>query len=418
MSNLSRGPSSNVARKPVSPSPFNPPDLPPLSAHVASGTAMPSPTQAPPPTPPPKDRPPEATPPFQTPQQGRPSTPDFFLQNSTYSMPGAYPTTPGAYPITRTLSSSPLAADPRTQTTETETPPPPQPITPSPGKRRSSGNSIRTLLSSLRRPSTQSPRDPGASGDLYRGGSSARPDTPSRDSMASLSRPSLRKKMSGSFWGKRQSSLGMEIGMNRGDQDANAPATHNEAIREIGQGPTPHHPTVPPVRDEASESESVGNHIPSRKSGTFWTSRRSSLGNELNAQALAPEPQKGYQSPVRITSTAPGPSSADQSPESLPKKKSGTSWSRKLSMSLQRETEASRKHEGTGNGRLDSPRTAFSDTAVEEPEMMSEEESYMPVERPSSPPPKLPELNLDVGGGRGSFINGGAEDLFGHIGRD
>jgi hypothetical protein len=87
-------------------------------------------------------------------------------------------------------------------------------------------------------------------------------------------------------------------------------------------------------------------------------------------------------------------------------------------MSLQQETEASRKHEGTGNGRLDSPTTAFSDTAVEEPETMSEEESYMPVERPSSPPPKLPELNLDVGGGRGSFISGGAEDLFGHIGRD
>jgi len=87
-------------------------------------------------------------------------------------------------------------------------------------------------------------------------------------------------------------------------------------------------------------------------------------------------------------------------------------------MSLQRETEASRKDEGTGNGRLDSPTTAISDTAVEESETMSEEESYMPVERPSSPLPKLPELNLDVGGGQGSFINGGAEDLFGHIGRD
>lgn len=203
--------------------------------------------------------------------------------------------------------------------------------------------------------------------------------------------------------------------MNRGDEDANAPATHNEAVRENRLGPTPDHDPAPPVRDEASESESVGNHIPSRKSGTFWTRRRSSMGNELNAQAMSSEPPKGYQVPATMTSTASGPSSADQSPEPLPKKKSATSWSRKLSMSLQRETEASRKHEGTEEGRLDSPTIA---TAVEEPEMMSEEASSVSVERPRSPPPKLPELNLEVGGGQGSFINGGAEDLFGHIGRD
>ncbi len=84
-------------------------------------------------------------------------------------------------------------------------------------------------------------------------------------------------------------------------------------------------------------------------------------------------------------------------------------------MSLQRETEASRKHEGTEDARIDSPTIA---TAVEEPEMMSEEESYVSVERSNSPPPKLPELSLDVGAGQGSFINGEAEDLFGHIGRD
>lgn len=84
-------------------------------------------------------------------------------------------------------------------------------------------------------------------------------------------------------------------------------------------------------------------------------------------------------------------------------------------MNLQRETEASRNYEENENGRVDSPTIA---TAVEEPETMSEEESYVSVERPSSPPPKLPELNLDVGGAQGSFINGGAEDLFRHIGRD
>lgn len=203
--------------------------------------------------------------------------------------------------------------------------------------------------------------------------------------------------------------------MNRGDQNVTAPVVHSEAIRGTRHGPIPDHPVALLARDEAGESESVGNNISSRKSGTFWTRRRSSLGNELNAQALASEPQRDYQNPAMITSAASGPSSMDQSPKPLPKKKSGASWSRKLSMNLQRETEASRNYEEHENGRIDSPTIA---TAVEEPEMMSEEESYVSVERPSSPPPKLPELNLDVGGGQGSFINGGAEDLFGHIGRD
>ena len=418
MANPPRAPSQNITRKPLSPSPFNPPDLPPLSAHLASEATMPLPAKALPPTPPPKDMPSEAAAPPQSAQQGRPGTPDFFLQNSTYSMPGAYPTTPGAYPNTHTHSSSPLAADPRTQTAETETPYSPQPMTPSPDKRRSSGNSIRTLLSSLRRPSSQSPRNPRASGDSYGGSSSIRSDTPGRDSMASSTRPSLRKKMSGTFWSKRKSSLGMEIMTDPENRDATGPSTPITVNRENGPDLTPEQSISSALPDEASESESIINSTRQRKSGTFWPKRKSSMGNELKSETVVAEPQKEYRSHAKITSIASGPSSADESPEPLRKKKSGTFWPRKLSLSLQRETEAAQQREGNGNGTLGSSLHETEDVAVEEPEEMSEEETYVPVQRPRSPPPKLPELNLEAGEGQGSFMNGGVDDLLGSIGRD
>ena len=51
---------------------------------------------------------------------------------------------------------------------------------------------------------------------------------------------------------------------------------------------------------------------------------------------------------------------------------------------------------------------------------MSEAESYLPVERSDSPPPKLPELDLGLaGGGRGSgLLDDGDDDLFANIGKD
>lgn len=140
------------------------------------------------------------------------------------------------------------------------------------------------------------------------------------------------------------------------------------------------------------------------------------MGNELNAQAAAGKPQMEYQGHSSITSTASGPRSEDQPPEPLRKKKSGTFWPRKLSLSLQRETDASKQHEHAQNATSASPVEDYIHSVIDEPEVMSDDDSYVPVERPRSPPPKLPELDLEAGVGQGSFMDSGAEDLLGILG--
>ena len=221
--------------------------------------------------------------------------------------------------------------------------------------------------------------------------------------------------MSGTFWGKRKSSLGLEMMMNKGDQNQNNGSTPETLRQENGLDLRPEHTSPSPLADEASESGSMLKSIRQRKSGTFWSKRRSTMGNELNAENLD---QEAYQDHAGITSTAAGPNIAGESPEPLRKQKSGTFWPRKLSLSLQRETNAAGQREGGGSGRMTSPTSGTRHSAAEESVDMAEEEPYVHVERPRSPPPKLPELNLQAGDGQGSFLSGGAEDLFGRIGRD
>lgn len=87
-------------------------------------------------------------------------------------------------------------------------------------------------------------------------------------------------------------------------------------------------------------------------------------------------------------------------------------------MSLQRETEATQQRTDSLDDHLASPTSGTREAAYEEPEDMFEGEAYVPVERPRSPPPKLPELHLEGGDGHGGFLDGGAEDLFSKIGKD
>lgn len=139
------------------------------------------------------------------------------------------------------------------------------------------------------------------------------------------------------------------------------------------------------------------------------------MGNELNAENLIQEKAQD----VGITTTAaPDHNPPTQPPEPLRKKKSGTFWPRKLSLSLQRGTEASQLLGGAGESDAASPTSELRQSAVEEPEDTVKEEAYVHVNRPRSPPPKLPELNLQADEGHGSFMNGGTEDLFGRIGKD
>lgn len=175
-------------------------------------------------------------------------------------------------------------------------------------------------------------------------------------------------------------------------------------------------------QDDRSESSSIVSSLRKRRSSTFWTTKRkSSLGNELKQSAAATDSQPEYQGDDRITSTASGASPVDQSdPQPLRKKKSGTFWPRKLSMTLQRETENAQKQDDSGGyGAADELRKASVDeSAVMSDRKMSEAESYVPVARSPSPPPTLPELNLNGhGSGGGSLLEDG-DDLFSSIGRD
>lgn len=165
-------------------------------------------------------------------------------------------------------------------------------------------------------------------------------------------------------------------------------------------------------RENASESGSIVDSLRKRSSSTFWTKRKSSLGNELKQQSAGKEDEPEYQGHARISSTASGPNSPD---ESLPlrKKKSGTFWPRKLSLSLQRETENGQK--------LDSNDKATPKASVDESQLdrkMSEAASFISIPKSPTPPPKLPELSLNGHGLGGGSLLDESEDLFGNIGRD
>ena len=322
--------------------------------------------------------------------QPRPGTPDFFLANSNYSMPGAYPTTP-------------LAIDPRSQSADTYTP---ERKTPS-GKRRGSTSSIRNLLASLRRPSNN--EQPNSLEETPM----KRPMTPSQDNMASSR--SLKKKMSGSFWTRRKSSLGIEVMMDTGGQTGRS--TPTPATGQNGHSTSPqavHSPTSP---KDSSEGGSIMSSIRKRKSGTFWGKRTSSLGMESRPNTVVGGADKIFQGHARTTSTASGPSSAEQSPQPLRQKKSASFWKRKPSLDINR---AATPNQYNDTGFVSSSTQSIKENATgdESDVRVSEAGSFAPVQRSDSPAPVLPELNLGLGGGIGNGSLTEVDDMFASIGKD
>ena len=337
------------------------------------------------------------------PSQPRPGTPDFFLANSSYSMPGAYPVTP-------------LAIDPRAQSAATTVPYTTERKSPPSGKRRESTSSIRNLLASLRRPSgNEQPRSSDAS---VEGTPAKRPTTPSQNSMASSSRP-LRKKMSGSFWTRRKSSLGVEVMMDMGGQgqsenDRSTPTTPVTGQNGHSSPQAVHSPTSP---KDSSEGASIMSSIRKRKSGTFWGKRNSSLGIDSRPKPIDAT-DNIFQGHARTTSTASGPSSVDQSPaQPLRQKKSASFWKRKPSLDLHR---AATPAQYDSNGFAPSPTQPIRENTTEDESgvRVSEAGSYAPVQRSDSPPPILPELNLGLGGGMGNGSLTEVDDIFASIGKD
>ncbi len=147
-----------------------------------------------------------------------------------------------------------------------------------------------------------------------------------------------------------------------------------------------------------------------KKSGSFWERRKSSLGMKVDGAG-----QNGFSSPEmngnhtvveeEAERSSPYLGEADVRPR-LNKKKSGTFWGRRKSsfgMPLE-ETEpdelSREETKGSVAGTGD-----FLDTST------SEVTSYQEEERPRSPPPQLPEVNVIYDGG-----SLGVEDMFRKIG--
>ena len=363
----------------TSPSPFPPPARIP-SYPTENGYPSNSPTQGSPPPSGKSDSQPEETPPSNNGSNARPGTPDFFLANSTYSMPGAYPVTP---------APSPLAIDPRTQSATTSIPYSTDPSIRLPGKRRGSSSSIRNLVASLRRPSGKD--QPRLSDDSLEGTSTNRPETPRTDSMTSSTRP-LRKKMSGSFWTRRKSSLGAELAMETNGQEQGQTNYSTPTTPVTGQNG---HTTSPPTEQspispkDRSDGGSIMNSLRKRQSGTFWGKRKSSLGMESSSPTAAGTDEV-FRGHAKVTSAASGPSSVDQlSSQPLREKKVVSFWKRKPSLNLER---AATSTQHSDHGVASSAAHPIRDSTTEDGSdaRMSEAESYARPQRSDSPPPVLP----------------------------
>ena len=353
------------------------------------------------------------TPPSTAALHARPGTPDFFLANSSYSMPGAYPITRNQTPL-----PSPQVIDPRAQPAATSAPYTPDSELRPARRRGESTSSIRNLLASLRRPSGRD--QPRLSDGSLEETPTKRPATPSGDSMASSTKP-LRKKMSGTFWSRRKSSLGTELmmdtgGQEQGQNDNSIPRT--PVTDQNGYSTSPQAQQSPTSLKDRSEGGSIMNSIRKRKSGSFWSKRKSSMGLESNPNTSpsAVGSEEIFHGHARVISTASGPSSTDQSPpQPLRKKKSASFWKRKPSINRDRETS-----QQNSNGFAPSPTQPIKESMECGSDVrMSEAESFSPVQRTASPPPVLPELDLQLGSYKGGgFLSDNSEDMFANIGKD
>lgn len=279
--------------------------LPGLSVNspLAAGASMPPPT-------PPKDRLPPPMTPTRKPvlRQKSPLSSEAFsyerntpepVTTSASAMPGAFPNTPSPGPATGLSSAgqsnATAYADPQDRNTI-------------PNGKRNAGkrvSSFRNFLpfKSLRRSygSTSPETSPKVHQERPSTSMSLRPTTPGADSMASGdTRPSLRHKVSGTFW-KRKSSLGMMGGSDKQSEQASTDTTNGDGStlaaspvsarangtngsfvndehtlhegsgeEALGKSSTQERPDTPKHDDQASVSPKQ------RKSGTFWR-RTSSL---------------------------------------------------------------------------------------------------------------------------------------------
>ncbi|KAL9634676.1 MAG: hypothetical protein Q9204_002896 [Flavoplaca sp. TL-2023a] len=348
---------------------------PSLSDSLTNGTSIPAPA---PPTPPPKE-PSIMECPTTPPQQQQPRS---TLSEATYNrfFPSDEPS-PSHPPATSTTSPTIDSND---------SPPPPQSSHPSSklqkmGYEVSASASPSPYAASASSPSQRRPsgvfrllpfkrrHDETRTSTSHDSISSIRPQTPGAESvMASLadgdSNPSLKKKKSGTFWGRRKSSLNYMVGaedasmqqrqQRNGNGNGNGnPATSMRGQRAVSSGSAAGGGSEAVL--EGGEEEEFPPRLKKKKSLTFWR-RTSSLGLDRMASGAG---STAYGQPIRNAS--------------IEEKSAGTNGQASL---------------------------LGEDTIMSEPERVET--------RPRSPPPVLPEVGVVVHDEGGLM---GGEDWFGGI---
>ncbi|MCJ1243319.1 hypothetical protein MMC30_000516 [Trapelia coarctata] len=185
--------------------PFQLPAIPLSSESLTAGTDIPPPPPSPPPR---KSSLPKTPVGISNPLQQHPSTSDFALPLSSHSntMPGAFPTSPMGSPSPGTPTGLPQMQYSKSRIVSNTLP---RDITP---QKRPNGIrkflSLRSLNGSWSNTSNQNNNNTNGNANTTSIDSeSQRPASPSTFSYTTSVRPSLNKKRSSMFWGRRKSSL-------------------------------------------------------------------------------------------------------------------------------------------------------------------------------------------------------------------
>ena len=238
-----------------------------LSESLTAGTSIPPP----PPTPPPKDARPMTIEKITLSVQ-QPELPIDYRPSTSTTMPGAFPTSPLDSPSAGPQTPS---ARPRTENDQTDASGYPLPSTPSttspkrPGSLRNLFRPLSRFYSNSSDSQTTSPRG-------------LRPALPSGTGMGSVASPSLNHKKSGSFWDRRKSSLGLMVEGAGQNGSTNGGTNGNHTVGEEGVERSS------PYLGEADVRPRLNN----KKSGTFWSRRKSSFGlplEEVGQEKLSPQ---------------------------------------------------------------------------------------------------------------------------------
>ncbi|MCJ1464183.1 hypothetical protein MMC07_002796 [Pseudocyphellaria aurata] len=302
-------------------------------------------------------------------------------------------------------------------------PPPPQPVLPATPKKTSPSISHRNLPSSDRLTSSMPgafpsspPTSPNADGQTPKPYSRSS-HTTSAFAPTTAANP-IRNGTPNSKSPKRPGSLRNLLSFKNSTRSANGSVDPSSHFVSNSSHADPYRPASPGASSLASSFRSS---LGRRKSGSFWTRRKSSLG--MYSEGTNPSQIGGTDEVLNSHGTVhedggePQASnrnvdSGEYASPTLRKRKSATFWRRKSIMGLNGENGYHAQHSVNGNGDAIG---IGSEAFPAEKKDLHDEDDVIEIEhedpRPRSPPPIIPEIDGIRDGG---YLGG--EEMFRHIG--